>query len=421
MIYIGIDWADQEHHVFITNDLGANLGSFAITHSVEGFAKLEDRVKGLSSDQKGCLFALEIASGLLVGYLLAKGYTVYPINPKAVDRYRDRYRVSGAKSDPGDAMVLSHILRTDRPRHQPLMPSSELARELLLLTRDHQNLVQQRTRLVNQLNACLKEYYPAALQFFSSVDQPLALAFLNHFPTPGDAQRLSLQELEAFCFKHHYHNRKDIKRLYNKLQLPMLQAHPFVVRAKSRYLLSLISQLIPLQQSIKEYEGEIECLFKRHPDSEIFLSLPGAGKTIAPQMLAEIGDRRENFPHCEFLQAEAGTAPVTKRSGGRIMVVFRRSCRKRLRNTLQQFALESLKFCPWAREYYKAQKQRGKSTSQALRALANRWLAIIWVMWQRDLPYDDEYHQANRDKRRCQVDHDPVLLKCVTPLLDKFA
>jgi len=145
MIYIGIDWADREHHIFITNDLGANLGSFAITHSVEGFAKLEDRVKGLSSDQKECLFALEIASGLLMGYLLAKGYTVYPINPKAVDRYRDRYRVSGAKSDPGDAMVLAHILRTDRHCHQPLMPPSELARELLLLTRDHQNLAQSNT------------------------------------------------------------------------------------------------------------------------------------------------------------------------------------------------------------------------------------------------------------------------------------
>ena len=202
MIYIGIDWADREHYIFMTNDLGANLGSFTITHSVEGFAKLEDRVKRLSFDQKECLFALEIASGLLVGYLLANGYSVYSINPKAVDRYRDRYRVSRAKSDPGDAMVLAHILRTDRQCHQPLMPSSELSRELLLLTRDHQNLAQQRTKLVNQLTACLKEYYPAALQFFSSVDQPLALAFLNHFPTPGDAQRLSLQELGAWVTTH---------------------------------------------------------------------------------------------------------------------------------------------------------------------------------------------------------------------------
>lgn len=139
MIYIGIDWADQEHHVFITGDSGVALGSFSIPHSVDGFATLENRVKKLSPDLKDCLFALETASGLLVGYLLEKGYTVYPINPKAVDRYRDRYRVSGAKSDPQDAMALAHILRTDRQCHQPLMPSSELARELLLLTRDHQS------------------------------------------------------------------------------------------------------------------------------------------------------------------------------------------------------------------------------------------------------------------------------------------
>ena len=188
MIYIGIDWGDQKHHVFITNDSGAALANFAITHCVEGFATLENRVKGLSPEPKHCLFALEIASGLLIGYLLEKGYTVYPINPKAVDRYR----VSGAKSDPHDAMVLAHILRTDRQHHQSLMPSSELARELLLLTRDHQNLVQQHTRLLNQLTACLKEYYPPALRFFSSLNQPLALAFLSHFPTPDDSQSLFL-------------------------------------------------------------------------------------------------------------------------------------------------------------------------------------------------------------------------------------
>lgn len=278
-----------------------------------------------------------------------------------------------------------------------------------------EGLVRQRTRLVNQLTACLKEYYPAALSFFSSLERPLALAFLSHFPTLEDAQRLSLKELEAFCFEHRYRDRVGINKLYDKLQSPMLRAHPLVARAKSRYLLSLVSQLIPLQQGIKEYEEEIERLFQRHPDSELFRSLPGAGKTLAPQMLAEIGDCRENFPRPEFLQGEAGTAPVTKRSGGRIMVVFRRSCRKRLRDTLQQFALESLRFCSWAREYYQAQKERGKSTSQAVRALANRWLAIIWAMWQRHLPYDNEYHQANRARHRCQVDHDPVLLRYLTP------
>lgn len=384
-----------------------------MTNTLEGFHHLEARLRELGLVPQDCLVALEKSSGLLVGYLLDHGYTVYPINPKAVDRYRDRLRVSGAKSDPLDALVLAHILRTDRDLHRPLLPSSPLAQELKCITRSHEDLVEQRTRLTNQIKACLKEYYPAALTFFSSVDQPLALAFLEAFPTPEAARRLSAQELETFCFQRCYRNRTGIRSLYEKMQAPSLQAPPWLATARSQYLLALVTQMVPLQKAISGFERQLQSLLDQHPDSPVFLSLPGAGTVLAARLLAELGDCRDNFPTPEALQAEAGTAPVTKRSGHRLSTLFRRACRKRLRNAFQQFSRESVRLSPWAREYYQRQRDHGKSSSRAFRALANRWAAILWKMWQQGLPYDEDYHQANR--ARCLLHHaQPTILAAVS-------
>ena len=400
MLYIGIDWADRYHQVHITDESADPLASFSIPNSLQGFQLLSTKVTELGFASNQCLVALETSSGLLVGYLLEQGFTLYPINPKAVNRYRDRFRVSGAKSDPLDAMVLAHILVTDRGVHRPLKPSSPLAQEIRIFTRDHKNLVKQRTRLVNQLAACLKEYYPGALSLFSSLDQPLAIAFLKAFPTPSAAHKLSLNQLEAFCFAHCYRVRNGIQKLHSKLLAPVPRANPFIVRAKSCYLLSLLAQLEPLLTAIAEYQDQLHSLLGQHPDCDIFLSLPRTGTVTAARMLAELGDNRENFPTLASLQGEAGTAPVTRRSGQRLSVVFRRACRKPLRDLLQQFARQSIIASVWAKEYYHCQTERGKSHSRALRALANRWLAIIWRIWQDRSTYDESYHLANRQLRK---------------------
>lgn len=400
MLYIGIDWAHHHHQAFITDEDASNLGSFPFPNTLEGFELFGSKVLDLGASAKQCLVAMETASGLLAGYLLEQGYTLYPINPKAVDRYRDRFRASGAKSDPLDAMVLAHILRTDRWVHRPLVPSSELAQELLVMTRDHYHLVQQRTRLLNQLTDCLKLYYPAAISFFSAVEQPLSIAFLKAYPTPQAAQQLSQEQLESFCFERCFRSRKAIKTLYEKINSPSPTAAPLVVRAKSRYLLSLLDQLEVLQEAISSYQDHISSLLDQHPDRDIFLSLPRTGMITAARMLAEFGDNRKNFPTSASLQAEAGTAPVTRRSGRRLAVVFRRACRKRLRDVLQQFARQSIVNDGWAKAYYLSQRSRGHSLSRAIRALANRWLAIIWCLWHQGSTYDESYHQANIDLRR---------------------
>jgi len=339
------------------------------------------------------LFTIETPNHPLVEYLLDKGCMVYPINPKAVERYRDRHRLfRKLKSDPLDARVLADILRTDRKNHRPIFPDSELAKELKMLTQDHQHLVRERTRLSNQLTTCLKSYYPIALSMFSDIDRKCALTFLKKYPTLKEARTLSLPELRNFLQSLSYGRPKEIERMHRLLFTPQIPVRASVARAKSRYMLALVSQLLPLLEEIKAYEKEIERLLKKHPDSKLFTSLPGAGTILAARVLTELGENRGLHPHYSSLQCLAGTAPVTKSSGTYRVVKLRHSCKKGFRHAMQQLAFCSILRSTWARHYYDGQRRKGKSHSQAIRALANKWLKIIHALWHKRELYREEHH-----------------------------
>jgi len=326
------------------------------------------------------------------------GYTVYPINPKAVDRYRDRYRASGVKSDEFDACVLANILRTDRDRFQPILPDSELARELKVLTRDREKLIGDRTRLSNRLTSTLKAYYPAALELFCDVVQPITLSFLSKYPTYQDARRISFGEFKAFLSENRYPNLKRAKEIYQRLQQPHLESEDMLARTKSRLMLAVVSQLRPLIQQIKAYDEEIKKLLDSHPDAHVFRSLPGAGDVLSARFIAEFGDNRDRYQKAENAQAEAGSAPITIQSGKKKYVKFRRACKKPFRATVHEFAFCSITQCAWAREYYDQQVAGGKTHTQAIRSLSNKWMKIIFALWQRHQTYDEEHHLLMKEK-----------------------
>jgi transposase len=393
MYYIGVDWADDHHDIFISNESGEKVDSFRITHDHEGITLLRDKIRSLSVSKEQVLFAIETHKNLLVDFLLDEGFTVYSINPKSVARYRDRYRVSGAKDDIFDAMVLSNIIRTDISNYKPIMPNSQLARELKILTQDEQRLVHLKTRMINQIQNCLKDYYPVALTLFNDIDRTITMEFLLKYPVN---QKPSLKELRKFLRKHHCPNTDEkATEIYDKLCAEQLFVEEFTVRAKSRMLVTLVEQLKMLVFKLDEYKKEINRLFEQHQDSDIFKSLPGSGGKTAPRLLSEFGDNRERFSDKNEIQCYAGTAPVTKRSGKALTVRVRYSCRKQFRNIIYQYAFTSLRSSAWAKSFYDCQRAKGNSHTKALRALGNKWLKIIYSLWKNNELYNEDRHLAD--------------------------
>jgi len=379
--YVGIDWADDHHDIHVTDDSGAALDSFGIPHSYDGMERLRKRLSKFSSDPNKILIAIESHQGLLIYNLLESGYRVYPINPKAMDRYRDRYRMSSSKSDPKDAMVLANILRTDLHLYKPLPRETTADARLRQLTRAHKSLVQQKVRMVNQLTVQLKSYYLAALQLFSGLDHEITLSFLEHYPTPEKGAAASLEDLREFFRKRGYSHQYKAPSVYEILHQPALRAPKELQEIHQTIVLSLVPVLRALLAEIKKLDKEIAKEFKQNPAHDIFSSLP-TGETTAARLNGELGSEGSRYPTAEYLQTSAGTAPVTRRSGKTNIVFFRWQCNKHLRNAFNDLARESVKRCIWAKQYFAGQIGLGHKPSRAYRALANRWAAIIWKMLQ---------------------------------------
>ena len=391
--FVGVDRADRKHTVAVVEEGGGEDAVWEVCHSREGLSMLVGRLRELSPDPADVLVGLEDPHGLVVEVLLEAGHTVYAVNPKAVDRYRERWRPGGSKSDALDALVLAHLLRTDGSRHRPIRPSSDLARELQSLTRHRRSLVALRTRLLNQLRAVLKAYYPQALGVFSRLGQPITLSYLEAFPGPDEAAALTPRRWRAFLRRHRYPYGERADAMLVKLREGYIPAPDWAISGHKIYAVGLTRQLQALLATIAELEAQIDARFAAHPDAAIFGSMPGAGSVLASELLAEVGDARQRYPTPESLRAEAGTAPVTRASGQRRSVHFRRACNSRLRHSFQQLARQSVRRSAWAKAYYTAARARGHSRSRAARGLADKWARILWRMWIDRTTYDESLHQ----------------------------
>jgi len=398
--YIGVDWADREHAVWVEDEHGAKVVALTVKHTAAGLSEFgrwlyEQRARGIE-----LWAAIEKPEGRLVDFLLDHGVVVYPINPKALDRARDRFRMSQAKSDPFDARVLAAFLRTDHTHLRPLVPSSEPAQELKLLTRDHRRLVRQQTRLVNQLTATLKEFYPRPLELFDDLKTAGAVAFLDSFPIPDALRALSRKQWQRWARAQGLSEART-EKLWQALRQPQLPVPAYVVRAKARLVRVLVAQLTAATRAVDEYQKAVERFFATLPAAEWARTLPGgkSGATV-PTLWAELGDAPGRWQSFQHLQAEAGGVPVTARSGKSQLVQFRFACNTHLRYTSYWLAFISLQQSEWARTYYDRQRTRGHSHARALRALGAKWLKIIFVMWKHHRPYDETYHLATMARQQ---------------------
>lgn len=402
MWYVGIDWSDTHHDLLVLDDAGHQVASKRVAHTKAGLETLLAFLTGISGpDQKeqiACI--IETNHGLLITALLEAGFAVYPVHPKTVNRRRG---AAGGKTDQIDAYLLAKMGRAELADLRKLHPDSQEIAELKALTRDQEGLIHMQTRLVNQLTACLKAYYPVALQLFSKLQQRSTLLFLQTYSTPQLAQHATTKQIEEVLRKSGHPNpSKFAPKLWEKLQQPQLTADEVTTRTKARLLSALILQLLPVVEQIAEYEAAIEDLFLSHADSAIFASLPGAGQRLAPRLLAEVGDDRKRYPNAQGLAALAGTAPVLYQSGNYCKAHRRHACLKHLRNALYQFAWQSTRSQAWARDYYQRKRKEGKSHSVAVRALSHVWVRIIYAMWLTNKEYDPAIFE------KAKSDHAPI-------------
>jgi len=392
--YIGVDWADAEDAVWVANEAGDKVLSRRIAHTVAARSEWARWLRERQAEGVELWAAIERPHGRIVDFLLDHGVVVYAINPKSLDRARDRFRVGGSISDPFDAKVLALFLRSDHAQLRPLRPSSEAAQELKGLTRDYRRQVHLQTRLRNQLIATLKEYYPRALELCDDLTAQWAQAFLAHYPTPAAAATLTEAAWQAFAKTHRLGTARTAA-LWQTLQQPQLPLPAHVVRTKARLLQALLRQLAPTLATVAEYRQAIDDFFATMPAVDIARSLPvGKSGTTVPTIWAELGDHVDRWNSFRQLQGYAGTVPETQRSGNGLLIKFRYACNPVLRDVMHQFAFLSLSHSLWARTYYDRYRARNHTHHEALRALGAKWLKIIFVMWKRNVPYSETHHLA---------------------------
>ncbi|HEY2089973.1 MAG TPA: IS110 family transposase [Mycobacterium sp.] len=398
-----VDWARGHHDLCVVDAAGKIVVELSIQDTPDAWAQVRARVAELKTPEGSPAvvgFAIETSSGPAVERLLEAGWAVFPLNPKAAERYRDRKSPSGSKSDRLDAFCFADALRTDGHAWRVLRPQDPLTCELRLLCRDEISLIGQRTALVNQIQAALNEYYPTALAAFDDWTACGPWEFVIAFPTPHHLASAGKRKWEKFLHAHKlYRPATSAKRLELFAQAQKAASpNPAVTAAKSLLAVTLAKQLRTLEGQLQEYRARINELFAKHPDRDLFGSLPGAGGKLAPRLLAELGADRQVFQSPEALQCYAGAAPVTQQSGRSRRVFIRRACNMTLRATVHLWADRSRVKCPWAEAYYRRKRQQGVGHADALRRLAMRWLKILWKMWTDRTPYDAERHLRDQVK-----------------------
>lgn len=389
--FAGLDWASQTHAVCIIDEHGTVREQIEVAHTAAGLAELRRRLTAAGSPP----VAIERPSGLIVDALVEAGLTVVPIHPNIVKATRPRYRSHGAKSDASDAYLLADLLRTDGHRFKPLRTQSDEIRALRALVRGRDDLVVTRVQLANQLRSLLGSFWPGAAVVFAAVDSPIALAFVERYPTPESAARLGAKRMAAFCAQHAYCGRRSPEQLLMRLhQAPAAACGELEMDAKGELARSLAGILTRLVEQIRLLTSRIEYHVAALDDGKLIMSFPRAGRICAAQILAELGSVRERFMSDAQLAAEAGVAPVTYQSGKSKAVTFRWACNHRLRAALTCLADNSRHASAWAAQLYAQARARGCDHPHAIRILARAWLRVIWRAWIDHKLYDPAQHRG---------------------------
>ncbi len=399
--WVGLDWADQRHEIRLQAAGSTHPESCTVEQKPEALhawvAELRARFP-----QGRIALALEQSRGAVIFALMNYDFLLlYPVPPQALANYRAAFAPSGAKSDPTDADLLLEMLRTHSDRLRAWQPDDALTRQLRLLVEYRRSTVAERTRLTNRLTGLLKTYFPQALEWAGDLRTLGACEFLRAWPTLEAVQRASRSALRRFYHDHRRLSTEERDQLFQAIDhaRPLTQDRA-LLEASALMTQTLVEQLASVIAALARLDQALEELFRQHPDQELFDGLPGGGKALGPRLAAAFGTDRERYASAVEIQQFSGIAPVTASSGKTEWVHWRWACPKFLRQTFHEFADASRKKSLWAQAYYAQMRERGASHHAAVRALAYKWIRILFRCWQTHTPYDESVYLRALQRRR---------------------
>jgi transposase len=398
---IGLDWGDKKHALALVARGSCAIETLELEHSAESLHGWLDQLKERFSGQRVAV-AVEASKGAVVSALLEHPWLlIYPVHPSTSRRFSTAFTPSGAKDDGPDARTLLDILRFHRGRLRALLPHDAQTRRLSLLVEARRTVVDRRTMLSNQLTSLLKNYYPQALALTGDLRySPLALDFLDRWPELESLQRARPQTLRSFYYVHRVRRpevveqRIELARTARPLSTDRALCEVSIIE-----MAVLVSEIRLLNRHLAQLDKNIAADFAAHPEAHLFRSLPGAAAVMAPRLSALFGVDRERWLSPVELQTYYGIAPVIEKSGSKKWVHWRWNAPVFARQTLVEWAGNTVKYSPWAKAFYNQQKERQKGHSAILRSLAFKWLRILWRCWRDRVPYDEALHLAQLQKR----------------------
>jgi transposase len=387
---VAIDWADKKHAVCIFDPASGQREQTIIKHTP---AALQEWALSLRSRFPAGPIAvcLEQSRGPLIYALLKYDFLVlFPINPKTLAKYREAFSPAQGKDDPSDADYLLDLLQHHRDRLSPWRPDDEKTRTLRLLVEQRRRLVNDATRITNRLTILLKSYFPQVLDWFSDLRRLIVCDFLDRWPNLEALQRAHQATVNKFLRAHHSVYRQTNERRLAEIKTAVpLTNDAAVLNASQLILKGLTAQLRTTILALAELDRHIEALCLTHQDYELFAALPGSGKVYAARLTAALGSDRSRWQTADDLLRFSGVAPVIERSGKQHWIRWRYFCPKFFRQSFVEYAEQSIQHSFWARAYYSMQRDKGKKHNAAVRALAFKWIRIIWKCWQTRTPYNE--------------------------------
>ncbi|MGD0063716.1 MAG: IS110 family transposase [Streptosporangiaceae bacterium] len=395
MLFVGDDWSEEHHDVELQDETGRKLAARRLPEGAAGIARLHELIAAhleQDGDPGQVAIAIETDRGLWVQALTAAGYQVYGLNPKQVARFKERYNLSGAKSDAADAHALADMVRAERHQLRAVAADTPGAQAIKVVARAHQTLIWERTRHTLRLRSALREFFPAAVVAYAGLDLTGAdtLELLARAPGPEAAAKLTAAQISAALKRARRHDvPARTQAIKDALRAPQLAQPAAITAAYAAVVQAAAAVLTTLNEQITRLETQVEAHFPQHPDAEIYLSQPGIGSVNGARVLAEFGDATGRYASAKARKNYAGSSPITRASGRSKVVLARFIRNTRLADALQSQALSALTASPGARGYYDKQRARGIGHNAALRHLSNRLVGILHGCLKTGTRYDE--------------------------------